>query len=413
MCADRGRAAGGILGWELFIELLMPTLSAILAMAFFVLWTHQRQRKYILILCLSYLAIGGGFLLHYLALPVGLLGTKFLANSLFAVAVLGLSTAMIARQGRPVPWLILGSLTLTGMGALSWFMFVDPSLIKRIFAVNFTFGAVAFVVATELRTSARNQLADRALMVVAVLGGVNFFIRPIITVWLDGSYDEGYADFYTSASWVFLNFSAVLFSVLITLCLVTGIAMDVFQELQTESHTDPLSGLLNRRGFQEEALVCLHQSAQKGMPVALVLADLDHFKTINDTYGHAVGDRVISAFGAHLRAAGGAAAVAARIGGEEFAVILPAADLTTARLFAEGVRTSFSQDGILGLSPGSRKITASFGVAALGTGEDLAALICRADDALYKAKKSGRDSVCLAYRHDGERHSSPLHTNRS
>jgi diguanylate cyclase (GGDEF)-like protein len=386
----------------------MPALSAILAMAFFVLWTHQRQRKYILFLCLSYLAVGCGFLLHYFTLPVGVLGTKFIANSLFAVAVLGLSTAMIARQGRPVPWPVLGGLALFGLGALSWFMFVDPNLIKRIFAVNFTFAAVAFVVAAELRASARNQLADRALMVVALLGGINFLIRPIITVWLDGSYEQGYGEFYGSTYWVFMNFSAVMFSVLITLCLVTGIAMDVFEELQTESHTDPLSGLLNRRGFEDEALVCLHQSVRKGVPVALVLADLDHFKTINDTYGHSVGDRVISAFGAHLRAAGGLGAVAARIGGEEFAVILPAADLATARLFAEGVRASFSQDGILGLSAGSKKITASFGVAALGAGEDLADLICRADDALYKAKKGGRDSVCLAYQH-GERRSPPLH----
>jgi diguanylate cyclase (GGDEF)-like protein len=387
----------------------MPTLSAILAMAFFVLWTHQRQRKYILILCISYLAVGCGFLLHYVILPVGVLGTKFIANSLFAVAVLGLSTAMIARQGRRVPWLVLGGLVLFGLGALSWFMFVDPNLIKRIFTVNFTFGAVAFVGAAELRASARNQLAGRALMVVAVMGGINFFIRPIITVWLDGSYEQGDGEFYGSAYWVFMNFSAVLFSVLITLCLVTGIAMDVFEELQTESHTDPLSGLLNRRGFEDEALVCLHHSVRKGVPVALVLADLDHFKTINDTYGHSVGDRVISAFGAHLRAASGAGSIAARIGGEEFAVILPAADLATARLFAEGVRASFSQDGILGLSTGSRKITASFGVAALGAGETLADLICRADDALYKAKKGGRDSVCLAYQH-GERRSPRQHS---
>lgn len=376
----------------------MPTLAVILAMAFFVLWTHQRQRKYILILCLSYLAVAFGFLLHYITLPIGFLATKFLANALFALAVLGLSSAMIARQGRPVPLRVLGSLALVGMVALSWYMFVDPDLIKRIFAVNFTFGAVAFVVAAELRASARNWLADRALMVVAVLAGINFLVRPILTVWVDGSY-ASYEEFYGSAYWVLMNFSAVLFSVLITLCLVTGIAMDVFDELQTESHTDPLSGLLNRRGFEGEALLCLAEAADKGLPVALVLADLDHFKTINDTYGHAVGDRVISAFGAHLRAAGGKRAVAARIGGEEFAVILPAADLTTARLFAEGVRSSFSQDGILGLSPGSRKITASFGVAARGTGEDLAGLICRADDALYKAKKSGRDSVCLAYQH--------------
>lgn len=385
----------------------MPTLSVVLAGAFFLLWIYQRQRKYILILGLSYLGCGLGFLLHRIPLPIGVLPTKFVANSLFALAVLGLATAMIARQGRPVPFLTLGGLVLAGMAALSWFMFVDPDLVKRIFAVNFTFGAVAFVVAAELRASARNRLSDRALMVVAVLAGINFLVRPIVTIWIDGPYD-GYEEFYTSAYWVFMNFSAVVFSVLITLCLVTGIAMDVFDELQTQSHTDPLSGLLNRRGFEGEAMACLDQSVRRGLPVALVLADLDHFKTINDTYGHSVGDRVISAFGAHLRTAGTKGAVAARIGGEEFAVILPAADLTTARLFAEGVRASFSRDRILGLSANPGRVTASFGVAALCPGEDLAGLVCRADNALYKAKKGGRDSVCLAYQHVNERRGSAL-----
>ena len=95
--------------------------------------------------------------------------------------------------------------------------------------------------------------------------------------------------------------------------------------------------------------------------------------------------------------------IAARIGGEEFAVILPGTNLAAARLFAEGVRASFSQDGIVGLSPGSRPVTASFGVAVLGAGEDLSDLMRRADDALYKAKKNGRNSVCLAYQHSYER----------
>jgi diguanylate cyclase (GGDEF)-like protein len=392
----------GTLGWDLFIETLMPTLLVVLAMAFLVLWLHQRQRKYLLTLCLSYLACAVGFVLHYITLPIGVLPTKLLANALFALAILGLAVGMIARQGRPLPILALGGMMSAGMAALTWYIFVDPDLIMRIYSVNFTFAAVAFLVAAELWAAPRNRHADRAMMVVALLAGINFIVRPIVTIWIDGSYDS-YEDLHASTYWLSLNFSAVVFSVLVTLCLITGIAMDVYEELQAESHADPLSGLLNRRGFEGEAAACLKRSARDGMPVALVIADLDHFKSINDTYGHSIGDRVIAAFGAHLRAAGGEGAIAARIGGEEFAVILPGTNLATARLFAEGVRASFSQDGILGQSAGSRTITASFGVAILGTDEGLSALMCRADDALYKAKKNGRDSVCLAHQHSYER----------
>jgi diguanylate cyclase (GGDEF)-like protein len=166
--------------------------------------------------------------------------------------------------------------------------------------------------------------------------------------------------------------------------------------LKTETHTDPLSGLLNRRGFEERALLVLQHCAAAKVPVALVLADLDHFKALNDRYGHAAGDQVIADFAAKLRAAAGARAVAGRIGGEEFAVLLSLSDLATARLFAEAVRTHYSAGSVDGLPPGTR-VTASFGVAARTGEEGLEPLMRRADEALYKAKKNGRDSVRLSY----------------
>jgi diguanylate cyclase (GGDEF)-like protein len=166
----------------------------------------------------------------------------------------------------------------------------------------------------------------------------------------------------------------------------------------------PCRGLLNRRGFDLSAQRLLDQCAQTGCPVTLVLADLDHFKSINDRYGHAVGDRVIATFADKLQAAAsGVRGVAGRIGGEEFAVLLPWADLAAARLLAEAVRVLFSSGDMVGFPPGLR-VTASFGVTGRAGAEHLDALMLRADEALYKAKQNGRNSVRMSYERPSEYH---------
>ena len=125
------------------------------------------------------------------------------------------------------------------------------------------------------------------------------------------------------------------------------------------SETDTLSGLLNRRGFEERADRAVREAVRREGPLALVIADLDHFKSINDSYGHAAGDAVIAAF---------------------------------ARFFAEGARSAFAALPVDGL-PDDVRFTASFGVAELAPGETTRDLMRRADGALYEAKKAGRDCV--------------------
>ena len=119
-------------------------------------------------------------------------------------------------------------------------------------------------------------------------------------------------------------------------------------------------------------------------------------RAVYDRHGHAAGDRVIADFGARLATAAGLRGVAGRLGGEEFAVLLPLADLASARLFAEAVRTIFAAGSIDGLPPAAR-VTSSFGVAARTGEEGLSPLLARADAALYQAKRNGRDSVRVSY----------------
>ncbi len=127
----------------------------------------------------------------------------------------------------------------------------------------------------------------------------------------------------------------------------------------------------------------------------MILCDLDHFKSVNDTYGHATGDLVIAGFARQLTLASNAGQIVGRVGGEEFAILYPGANLPMARIYAEGLRGSFAALSIPGAPPG-RTFTASFGVAELQKGETVHALMARADTALYLAKTAGRDCVRIA-----------------
>ena len=167
---------------------------------------------------------------------------------------------------------------------------------------------------------------------------------------------------------------------------------DMLVEITARSETDPLSSVYNRRGFEERAAPGLQQAS---VPAALVLADLDAFKAINDNYGHDTGDQVIIAFAALLRDTAPPKAVVGRLGGEEFGVFLPGANLAVARLLAETLRTGFAAQPVAGLPPFVR-CTASFGVAERMDGESLSGLRRRADAALYTAKRDGRDRVAVA-----------------
>lgn len=378
-----------------FIALLNPGIALVLACAFLALWLHQRNQPYLAALSIGYACSAVGFLLQSFTLPVGFIATKLLSVTAFTIGVGGVGSAIILLHGRPVPRFGIGVPAVLGLCVFSWFLVVQPDLTWRILVVNFAFGAISLVVAAELRTVPKTGLVDRFLFALSLLIAGNFIVRTLLVVAAHGPFGS-YAEFHGSVYWTTALLSHALLSLMLALTLLTAAALNTVTALRIDSHTDPLSGLLNRRGFEERAVLLLDRCAAVNFPVALVLADLDHFKSINDVHGHEAGDRVIADFADRLRLAAGTRGVAGRLGGEEFAVLLPLADLAAARLFAEAVRGVFSAGTVAGLPTGTR-VTASFGVAARTAGEPLAPLLRRADEALYKAKQSGRDSVRLSY----------------
>jgi diguanylate cyclase (GGDEF)-like protein len=165
-----------------------------------------------------------------------------------------------------------------------------------------------------------------------------------------------------------------------------------FDRMRERSTTDAMTGLLNRVTFEEAAAAQLDEPGDA--PACLILFDLDHFKRINDTAGHAAGDQVIARLGQLLRERALPGCSAGRVGGEEFAVILGNSDLGAARLFAEAIRAGFSASDFgddIGWG-----VTLSAGIAVHQAGESLHSLTARADRALYAAKAAGRDRVVVA-----------------
>jgi diguanylate cyclase (GGDEF)-like protein len=167
-------------------------------------------------------------------------------------------------------------------------------------------------------------------------------------------------------------------------------------ELQALCDVDEATQCLNRRGFARHFTRAITDSARRGEGIALVALDLDHFKQVNDRYGHLMGDEVLHEVGLLLVDAVGSDGVVARMGGEEFAALLPRLDAEAAGVVAERILQELRARRFAAM-PAEARLTMSAGIAVerVATAEQGAALRARADEALYAAKRSGRNRALL------------------
>lgn len=384
---------------EFFIMLLNPGIGALLSAAFLLLWLSQRGKTYILYASIGYGVNALGFFIQdivfqYFVAPLPGSAERIFTNLVFLFSGWLLAAAVIGRYGLKPSYRFLTVITVAGIGGLSWFLMADPNVIGRILVMNAALGGITLMIVMKLRPVRKRHLIDRLLFGMAVISALNYIARPVTILTLQGDFGTG-ENFQHSLYWTTVQFTQPLISIGLALNLMVAIAIDLIEELRREARTDKLSGLLNRGGFEAAASAMLgRKGAGANLPVCLIIADLDHFKQINDTFGHSVGDAVIGLFGRHIAAMASEDMVAGRIGGEEFAVLLPGHEIQAARLFAESLRAC-PWDYWSGMLPDALSPSVSIGVSAALPGAGLHALMNMADEALYDAKNAGRNQVCV------------------
>ncbi len=329
-----------------------------------------------------------------LAAAIPLVATPSLSmlSILMAVTLLNISPALVwasarACNGRSVDIGVVGS----GVGV--WLAaFMIPAVRESVdlyVTINLTIVATfLFAAAIEFWRGRNDRVTARApLIVLLVLHGM-FATGGAIGAALGELTPVGGT---ALVSWLgFVHFETLAF-VIGTSIFSVAMAREK-QELlhKTEANTDALTGLATRRAFYEDATRVLASRRETGMSVSVILFDLDSFKAINDTYGHGPGDEVLRMFGQTSRRMLRASDLIGRIGGEEFAVMLPGAGLEAAYLVAERTRVGFTS-ACVGI--GDFSATLSAGVARADADSTVDSLLKAADEALYRAKSNGRNRV--------------------
>lgn len=163
-------------------------------------------------------------------------------------------------------------------------------------------------------------------------------------------------------------------------------------QLERQALSDALTGLLNRRAFEKEAVATIARAARSAAPIAVGIADIDHFKSINDRYGHSVGDSILKAVAAAILSVTRDTDIVARIGGEEFGLLFPCASIDQASQAAERLQQAVSQVRLPLENGAEVRVTISIGVSPL-VGRGLDEALIAADKALYIAKSKGRNRV--------------------
>jgi diguanylate cyclase (GGDEF)-like protein len=278
------------------------------------------------------------------------------------------------------------------LGAMAWIAAV-VTLAPAASAMRMTIGAgivavYAALTATELWTERRRSMRRRwPTLVVPVMHGFVLML-PILLGTLLHPHDGKFA----ASIWVTgFTVELVLYAVGTVFVIFMLVSERAVSAHRNAASMDPLTQMFNRRGFSEISSRLIDREAKAGRPVTALIFDIDHFKSINDRFGHPAGDEILKLFATVVINTLRISDLSGRIGGEEFAALLPCS-LEDGVLAAERVREAFANSGIV-VEDGPVDTTVSIGVAGGPAGTELEVLLAAADTALYQAKRNGRNRV--------------------
>ena len=372
---------------EQFLGLITPTMAIVFSLVFLVLWHRGKMGNYVLAFGISYVFFALGFLVTHLADTAGP-ATWHLTQFFYTLAVVTSTWGMAKRVGQPAHLgLFLGMYVLSAM-TLGAAILMSADVSSRLVIVNVAYGAMKLACVMILLGAPRREAIDKLIIGMQMLFAAQFLIRPSLTLLVESSIPaSAYRD---SLYYSVLNFSLTLLGAMGALVLIGACVYDQIKAVREKAELDLLTGLRTRRGFEQDVLSTMEKAKLEDVPVSLVVADIDHFKAVNDVWGHQIGDKAIAAFGRVIEDTIRDHDIAGRIGGEEFCILAWNCDGDAAVAMAERIRLRLYSTAIEGM-PDDHRLTASFGVAGRREGEGYGKIFARADAALYSAKQAGRD----------------------
>ena len=374
-------------------QLITPIVCFAFSAAFFAIYVYGRNKLSILLFATSYLVGSLAFVVDIFRYGLGEVTASFLVNGLYLSTLCLIVAALAVHFTKPIPVKYLAFVSTITMAIMAWYLLGDYSVTMRTATVNFGSGLM-LLPALGMVPRKNCAVIYKAIFWILVATFVQFYIRTILTMYLVGD-PLTMENYRNSIYLIAFNFSMTLASVGLGLTLCIAIGMEEITNFQRLSETDALSGLINRRGFEQDVTRHIELAQDRKVPLCLIVCDIDHFKSVNDTYGHATGDWVIKDFGKIIKSSCRRTDLVARVGGEEFCILLPVATKEMALLVANNAREKLLQKNFRDV-PKSETISASFGISQLEPGDTYADLFKRADEALYEAKQTGRNKCVIS-----------------
>jgi diguanylate cyclase (GGDEF)-like protein len=388
---------------DVFIDLrtlsfVLMLVTALMASVMFVIWKTQKTYPGVGYWTVANLVAAGAFFL------IALRGSWPEIISVIAGSSLAVASLAIAYEGNrrfrgldPQYWLSAGVVVVNAL-VLAFFTYAFPDLFARIAVVSgslFVIALACFLLFWRAPQPQHHKLPYRLVSLTYLAFAAVMAVRIAATYAYSDLYEFFTPDWIQSV--LFMSF--IVFAIIWTFNYVILNNERLHTELRTAeaelvklATTDYLTGLANNRAFFEFAVSEIKRSRRHRFPMTLVVFDLDLFKNINDTYGHAAGDLVLKELADLTRRIIRQSDLVARIGGEEFAMILTHADLARGRVVAENFRYALEHSEFV--YEGVRiPVTASFGVAEMRPSDTVSSLLTRADENLYQAKAEGRNRI--------------------
>jgi len=330
-----------------------------------------------------------GFLITHL-LPADAFYVFHMTQFFYTLGTTVMLVSVCERAGQRLHLPSMAVVYLISALVLSVTVSVSNDVASRLVIVNMGYGVMFAMGVTTLLTAKRRNVIDVAIIAVMAFQAADFLIRPTLTLLFEQSIPAAvYRDsIYYSLIGLVLGVKGVTTATV----LIGATIAEWTTTLRESGERDALSGLRNRGAFEESMRNLLPRAQAEGRPLSLVVVDIDHFKKVNDIWGHQAGDEAIAGIGKLIGKMVRGCDTAGRIGGEEFCIAIWNCPNNAGEQLADRIRQGFAALKHSGLSDDVR-LTASFGVATARDGEAYEQLFARADAALYRAKSNGRNRV--------------------